>query len=161
MILDKPIALYVRIAQLLDKASPLADLLLRLWVAEVFWRAGVVKLQSIYSTLYLFQYEYHVPFLPPEVAAYLATGIELGFPVLLALGLFTRFTAGFLFVYNIMAVISYPALWATGFIDHKVWGIMLLVTLLHGPGALSIDAVLRRWWPAAPRRSTPQRLHPQ
>ncbi|OBS10834.1 DoxX family protein [Acidihalobacter prosperus] len=159
MILDKSTAAYARIAQWLDKAAPLADLLIRLWVAEVFWRAGMVKIQSMYSTLYLFRYEYHVPLLPPEVAAYLATGIELGFPVLLALGLFTRFTAGFLFVYNIVAVISYPALWATGFVDHKIWGIMLLATLLHGPGALSVDALLRRWWCGSPNRPHSNKPH--
>lgn len=145
MILDKPADVYVRVSAILDKASPLADLLLRLWVAEVFWRAGMVKIQSMYSTVYLFEYLYHVPLLPPVFAAYFATGIELAFPVLLALGLGTRFAAGFLFVYNIIAVVSYPALWSAGFTDHKVWGLMLLVTLLHGPGALSLDALLRRW----------------
>nr|WP_269449622.1 DoxX family protein [Acidihalobacter aeolianus] len=85
------------------------------------------------------------PCSPPVFAAYFATGIELAFPVLLVLGLGTRFAAGFLFVYNIIVVVSYPALWPTGFTDHKVRGLMLLVTLLHGPGVLSLDALLRRW----------------
>ncbi|AOV16995.1 hypothetical protein BJI67_07930 [Acidihalobacter aeolianus] len=146
MILDKSVDVYARVSAILNKASPLADLLLRLWVAEVFWRAGMVKIQSMYSTMYMFQHVYHVPLLPPDVAAYMATGIELGFPILLALGLFTRFAAGFLFVYNIIAVISFPALWSTGFTDHKVWGLMLLTTLLHGPGILSFDAAIRLWW---------------
>ncbi|AOU97948.1 hypothetical protein BI364_08220 [Acidihalobacter yilgarnensis] len=146
MILNNFANFYARISEILDKISPLADLLLRLWVAEVFWRAGMVKIQSMYSTVYLFEYMYHVPLLPPIFAAYLATGIELAFPVLLVLGLGTRFAAGFLFVYNIIAVVSYPALWPTGFTDHKVWGLMLLTTLLHGPGTLSFDAAIRLWW---------------
>lgn len=111
-----------------------------------------MKIASMSATIYLFQNMYHVPLIPPVPAAYLATGIELGFSVLLAFGILTRFTAGFLFIYNIIAVISYPALWSTGFIDHKVWGLMLLVTTLHGPGALSVDAAIRRWWSPIVRR---------
>lgn len=148
MIFSKSVAAYERVAHWLGKAAPISDLLIRLWVASAFWQAGQVKIASMSSTIYLFQNMYHVPFIPPGAAAYLATGIELGFPVLLAFGILTRFSAGFLFVYNIIAVVSYPALWSTGFTDHKVWGLMLLVTALHGPGALSVDAAVRRWWPS-------------
>ena len=49
-----------------------------------------------------------------------------------------------LFVFNIVAVISYPGLNEVGREDHVVWGIMLLVTALRGPGALSVDHLLRR-----------------
>lgn len=135
---------YARLVRALEAASPAADLLLRLWVANAFWQAGLVKAASMAATVFMFSSVYHVPLLAPVPAAYLATGIELVFPVLLAFGILTRFAAAFLFVYNIVAVISYPALWATGFTDHKVWGLMLLVTLLHGPGALSVDALLQR-----------------
>lgn len=138
-------AWHARLVGWMGAAAPLSDLLIRLWVADVFWRAGLVKIASMPSTIFMFQHIYHVPLIPPVPAAYLATAIELGLPVLLALGLWTRFAASFLFVYNIIAVASYPALWHTGFTDHKVWGLMLLVTALHGPGALSVDAVLRRW----------------
>ena len=157
MILSKSVATYERVAHWLGKAAPISDLLIRLWVARAFWQAGQVKIASMSSTIYLFQNMYHVPFIPPVPAAYLATGIELGFPVLLAFGILTRFSASFLFVYNIIAVIAYPALWSTGFTDHKVWGLMLLVTALHGPGALSVDAAVRRWWPSIRgRQSTGQ-----
>lgn len=139
----------------LNAASPLADLALRLWVARVFWRAGQVKIASMSSTIFLFQHQYHVPVLSPAAAAYLSTGIELVFPVLLGLGILTRFAAALLFVYNIIAVAAYPALWSTGFSDHKVWGLMLLVTLLHGPGAISVDALAQRWGPALWRRVVP------
>lgn len=96
------------------------------------------------STLFLFQYEYQVPLLPPLFAAYLGTAIELIFPLLLALGLAGRFAAAVLFVFNIMAVVSYPALQTAAKLDHLMWGIMLLVPLLHGPGKLSIDFFFRR-----------------
>jgi putative oxidoreductase len=92
----------------LDWLSSAIDLLLRLWVANIFWKAGMSKLASWSSTLYLFEYEYAVPFLPPEIAAYIGTGVEITMPVLLAVGLATRFSALVLFVFNIIAVVSYP-----------------------------------------------------
>jgi len=147
MIWSKLKAWHARLVGVLEAGSPLGDLLIRLWVANAFWQAGLVKIASMYSTVYMFRTVYHVPLLPPELAAYLGTGIELVFPVLLAFGIVTRFAAGFLFIYNIVAVVSYPALWPTGFTDHKVWGLMLLITVLHGPGALSVDAMVQRWAP--------------
>ena len=128
----------------LDFLAPLGDLTIRLWVANVFWKSGLTKIQSFDTTITLFTYEYHVPFLPPEIAAYLATAIELGFSVLLALGLAGRFSAFVLFVFNIMAVISYPGLNDAGLQQHQVWGIMLLMPLLHGPGKLSLDYLIGR-----------------
>jgi len=125
-------------------ASPALDLLIRLWVANVFWRSGLTKIMSWDSTLALFTYEFQVPLLPPEVAAALAAGIELSFPVLLALGLGARLSALALFLFNLMAVISYPGLSEVGLKDHTYWGLLLLVTLLHGPGKLSIDHFIRK-----------------
>lgn len=125
--------------------SPVIDLALRIWVGTAFFKSGLTKIESWDSTLYLFNNEYHVPLLPPELAAYLGTAAELGLPILLVLGLAGRFAAGALFIFNIVAVISYPDLGEVGLKDHQVWGLMLLVTLLHGPGRLAIDHVLRRW----------------
>jgi len=138
---------YGAVARGLTFLSPLADLAVRLWVANVFWKSGLTKIQSMDSTVMLFTYEYQVPVLSPTVAAYLGTFTELVFPVLLVLGLGGRFAAFALFVFNILAVISYPALEAAGIEQHQVWGLMLLVTLLHGPGKLSVDHfVCQRWF---------------
>ncbi len=123
----------------IDWLSPASDLLIRLWIANIFWKAGMVKIASWESTLYLFEYEYKVPFLPPEIAAYLGTGVELSMPILLAFGLATRFSALVLFVFNIMAVVSYPTLNEIGIKDHQYWGLLLLVPLFHGAGRLSLD----------------------
>lgn len=128
-----------RIYSKIDLAAPLANLAIRLWVANVFFKSGMLKLKSWDSTMYLFENEYDVPILPAEFAAMMGTAIELFFPVLLALGLAGRFGAFVLFAFNIMAVISYPDLNAAGIRDHQVWGIMLLVPLLYGPGKISID----------------------
>lgn len=133
-----------RIAGCSRLATPLADLLVRLWVARVFWKAGLSKFQSWETTLLLFENEYRVPLLPPATAAALGTFVELVFPVLLALGLFHRGAALVLFVFNIVAVVSYPELMAAGREQHLVWGILLLVSLSHGPGPWSLDHLIAR-----------------
>ena len=130
----------------LNFLSPLIDLGIRLWVANVFWKSGLTKIANWDTTLALFTNEYQVPLLSPEVAAVLGTGAELFFPVLLALGLGARFSAAALFVFNYIAVISYPDLNEVGIKDHIYWGILLLVTLLHGPGKISIDYFICRKW---------------
>lgn len=130
----------------LDGAQPLIDLGVRLWAAYAFWLSGVASLRDWETTVALFQYEYQVPLLPPTIAALLGTGVELVFPPLLAIGLAARFSAAALFVFNIIAVISYPGLSENGLKDHVYWGILLLVTLLHGPGRISIDHLLKLKW---------------
>ena len=125
-------------------AAPVLDLVIRIWVAKAFFLSGLTKIQSWDSTLALFENEYQVPLLPPELAAYMGTFTELFFPVLLVLGLGTRFAASVLFVFNIIAVISYPDLSEAGLKDHQYWGLLLLIPLLHGPGKISIDHFIRR-----------------
>ena len=147
----RALALARRGARALDHLAPLVDLALRLFVAAVFFKSGLTKIASWDATLSLFENEYAVPLLPPEAAALLGTGVELFFPVLLVLGLGTRFAAGVLFVFNAVAVLSYPDLGAAGLKDHQTWGLLLLVTLTHGAGALSLDGLLQRRAPALPR----------
>jgi putative oxidoreductase len=131
-------------AKALGYLAPLADLLLRLYVAKVFWDSGMTKIANWQSTLFLFQYEYQVPLLPYEIAAYLGTAAELVLPVFLALGLAGRLSALALFAFNIVAVISYPGLNAAGQMQHLMWGLMLLMPMVHGPGKFSVDYLLRQ-----------------
>ena len=151
MTTDQDVSLSNPIFGLIDKAiafisylSPILDIGLRLWVANVFWKSGLQKTQSWDSTLMLFEYEYSVPVLPFDVAAYLATGVELVAPVLLLLGLGTRVGALGLFVLNYIAAISYPDINIAGIKDHMLWGTMLAVTFFHGPGKISVDYLLKR-----------------
>jgi putative oxidoreductase len=130
--------------EILAFLTPVGDLILRCWVAYAFWVSGLTKIQNWGSTLYLFNDEYSVPLLPPEFAAYLGTATELGFPALLAFGLLGRFAALSLFLFNVVAVLSYPDLGAAGIEQHKIWGIMLLVCFLHGSGKLSIDHWIKK-----------------
>ena len=142
-IITKPYALFARS---LDFLQPLADLIIRLYVANVFWKSGVNKYQSWDTTVFLFEYEYSVPLLSPEMAAILGTATELIFPVLLVLGVLGRFSAFVLFVFNIIAVISYPGLNDAGVTQHILWGLLLLVPVVHGPGKLSLDHLLFKRW---------------
>ncbi len=136
--------LFERALRLPTLAAPLVDLALRLVVGAVFFNSGLTKIANWDSTLALFENEYAVPLLPPELAAWLGTGVELVMPVLLVLGLGTRLAAAITFVFNVVAVLSYPDLSAAGLKDHQYWGLMLLVTLVHGPGRLSLDHLIRR-----------------
>lgn len=136
---------YWRVVGGLNTAAPLFDLGLRLYVADVFLRSGLVKLQSWDATLYLFENEFAVPLLPPEIAAYLGTTAELTLPVFIALGFGTRLFALALFVFNAVAVISYPGLSPAGLKDHILWGTLMAVILFHGPGKLSLDDWLCKW----------------
>ena len=136
--------LHAGFARLVDKLQPLFALAVRLYVAHVFFASGLVKLSNWGSTLALFENEYHVPLLPPQVAAYLGTGAEIVLPVLLALGIGTRLSAIALFLFNVVAVISYPDLSDAGLKDHMLWGALILVTFVYGPGAYSLDRWLER-----------------
>jgi putative oxidoreductase len=124
--------------------APVLDLTIRIWVGMVFFQSGLTKIQSWDTTLSLFENEYAVPLLPPELAALLGTGAELFLPVFLVLGLGGRLSAAAMFVFNIIAVLSYPDLGEVGLKDHQYWGLLLLIPLLHGPGKISIDHFIRR-----------------
>jgi putative oxidoreductase len=93
------------------------------------------------TTLVLFEYEYQVPLLSFELAAYLATFGELVFPVFLIAGLGTRYSAIALSFVNIMAVVSYYATLAkgAGLVWHYLYGTMLLASILYGGGYFSVD----------------------
>mgnify|MGYP002400583282 FL=1 len=131
-------------ARFVDKLQPLFALAVRLYVARVFFASGLVKLSNWNSTLALFENEYHVPLLPPHLAAYVGTGAEIVLPVLLALGIGTRFSAIALFLFNIVAAVSYPDLSDAGLKDHMLWGALILVTLVNGPGKYALDRWLER-----------------
>jgi putative oxidoreductase len=123
---------------------PLSVLLLvfRFSIGSVFWHAGLTKITSWQTTIVLFQNEYKVPLLPPELAAYMATTVELTCPVLLVLGLAARLaTLPMLAQTLVIEAFVYPENW----IEHLTWASMLLLILTRGAGAISIDHWLARW----------------
>lgn len=119
--------------------KPLLLLGFRLYVAKVFLFSGLTKIQSWSTTLDLFRYEYAVPLLSAEVAAWLGTAAELILPVFLALGLLTRPAALALFIFNIVAATSYPDISPAGEWQHILWGALLAVIVVFGPEKISLD----------------------
>lgn len=128
-------------------------LLARIGIAGVFWRSGRTKVDDDWNittgTYFLFQDEYAVPLLPPDLAAQLATTAEHLFPVLLVLGLFSRVSAAALLVMTAVIQVSvYPGNWP----EHALWATALLLILLRGPGPVSLDHLLGRWLSGRRRR---------
>lgn len=134
-----------RLADLIPQSAIL--LLSRFAVANVFWRSGQTKVDGFSireETFFLFQEEYKVPLLPPDLAAYLATIAEHVFPILLAIGLASRLSALGLFGMTlVIQLFVIPGGWP----EHLLWFALLLLIVARGPGAISLDHLI---WSAAP-----------
>lgn len=109
-------------------------LLIRIWMAKIFWYSGLTKISSFNSTIYLFKYEYKVPFISPEIAAYMATTIELSVPSFLVIGLFSRLACLPLIVMTLVIQFTYLQL-----VEHLYWLFLLCTVLFYGPGRFSLD----------------------
>jgi putative oxidoreductase len=131
------------IIKLLDRIPyALIALIARAATFSVFFRSGSQKLADWNATLQLFENEYHVPVLPPHLAAYLAASVELGCSCLILIGLATRF--GVVMLLGLMAVIQifvYPSAWP----DHIQWFAFMFILLARGPGRISCDYLIGRF----------------
>ena len=146
--IDKVLPVLTALQNLLTHLQAPANLAARIFVGMAFFRSGLTKIADWETTLALFADEYHVPFLPTEVAAVAGTFGELFFPVLLIMGLLGRFSALSLFVINIVAVISLTDIAPAALQQHQFWGTLLAGIVLWGPGKWSVDAW---WWPKVSR----------
>ena len=142
-----PIQRTVETATALFAAIPISDvsLLARLSLTAVFWMSARTKvaegtlLSLSDNAIWLFREEYKLPLLPPELAAYLSPVGEHLFPVLLVIGLASRFAAaGLLMMTLVIEVFVYPAAYPV----HGPWAVCCLVIMIHGAGFLSIDHLL-------------------
>jgi len=118
-------------------------LIARIGMAATFFLSGRTKVSGFLtlkpSTYELFRTDYALPLIPPQIAAHLATYAEHGFPLLLVLGLFTRFAAsGLLFMTLVIEVFVYPDAWPI----HLTWAGLLLLMMARGAGKLSLDNLL-------------------
>jgi len=135
-----------RCADLLQ--SPFA-LVARVYVSWVFLKSGYLKVTDWDQTLSLFEFEYRVPLLSPLWGAITGAAGELVFSSLLILGLGGRLPAIGLFAVNLLAVISYWHVFSTdagiaGLQQHQLWGFILLMLIVYGPGSWSLDGWLAR-----------------
>ncbi len=127
----------------------------RLFPAAVFWRSGQTKVDGWTlndSALYLFQEEYRLPFLDPSLAANLAAISEHLFPLLLVLGLATRFSAlALLGMTLVIQCLVYPDAWPT----HGTWAMLFLWLVIRGPGRFSLDYLIVRTMPTVGSTTLP------
>lgn len=141
---------YHRVANV--AAGPIIEsgalLFTRVALAGIFWRSGRTKVEEgsfltlSDTTRFLFESEYSGVPIPPEVAAPLATFAEHFFPVLLVLGLATRFSALSLLGMTMMIqIFVYPDAWWT---THFVWVAMAAILMSRGAGLLSLDHLLTK-----------------
>lgn len=122
----------------------LVGLTARTSIAAVFFLSGRTKVEGVIdvsdSALFLFAEEYRLPLIPSDIAAHLTTYAEHLFPILLVLGLFTRFSAlALLIMTAVIQFLVYPGAWAT----HLVWAGLLIYLVRNGAGVLSLDRLLR------------------
>lgn len=117
--------------------GPIADLGIRLWLAQIFFVSGLIKLTNWDNALLLSQSEYPVSWLNPITAAYLGVSIELIGAMLLAIGLATRFAALALLILSLVIQFNYVAL-----DEHLFWAALFTWFVVRGAGVLSIDRML-------------------
>lgn len=139
----RALALWDRFAAALDALQPAAALAARLYVGWAFFASGLTKLRDWDITLALFTDEYKVPLLPPALAAFMGTAGELVLPVLLVLGLGGRFAALGLSVVNVVAVISLAEIAPAALQQHLLWGALLALVAIYGPGPWALGRWLR------------------
>ena len=110
-------------------------LVVRLWIAEIFFMSGLTKVKSWTTTVALFTNEYKVPILSPEIAAYITTTAELFFPILLIIGLMTPLSAlGLMCMTLVIELFVYPDT-----MEHYYWLLLMGILLTHGGGKLGLD----------------------
>jgi putative oxidoreductase len=140
----KPLAY---LARLLDPLQSVFALGTRWYVSWQFLKSGWLKVSDWSGTLDLFRHEYHVPLLPPVLAAVTGAFGELFFSILLVLGVAGRVGPLGLFAVNLMAVISYrQVLLAEGYEaalgQHILWGFMLAMLTVYGLGSIAVDRLV-------------------
>lgn len=144
----------------------LLPLLARLTLAGVFWRSLLTKVETFgvfkyteyindfaiershvklpvlplelkAATLQQFAGDFALPLIPASVAAWMATLGEFVLPILLLLGLFTRFAAfGLIIMTLVIQVFVFPEAWWG---SHALWFVIAGYIAVKGPGRLSLD----------------------
>jgi putative oxidoreductase len=137
----------------------LIALLARLAIGLTFWNSGQTKLEGYVaclpklscfkanpfslndSAIALFENEYLIPHIPPWLAAHAAALAEFVLPVLLFIGLATRFAAfGLLVMTLVIEIFVYPG----AYVIHGLWAAILITLIKYGPGKIALDHWLAR-----------------
>lgn len=128
----------------------LTMLVLRLTLALPFWKSGLTKWDGWFNLSFgaraLFADEYRLhwfgaqyPFPYPEGMALAAAVGEAALPVLLVLGLLTRYAAAGLLAMTAIIQLTYPDGWMN---FHLPWAAMAMAILTFGGGRIALDGLL-------------------
>ncbi|MDP1701302.1 MAG: DoxX family protein [Aestuariivirga sp.] len=128
----------------------LTQLVLRFGLAVPFWRSGVNKwdgflqLNDVAILLFSSEFQLHLPggpypFPAPAAMAFAAGAAEILLPILLVLGLATRFAAAGLLLMTLVVQLTVPGGWPL----HVAWAAMALGIMAWGPGRASLDHLIR------------------
>lgn len=129
------------------------NIAMRLVIFKVFWWSVQTKISGLTiggqhfafwnvsdSTFLLFDFEYGIPLIPSEIAAYLGTFGEFFLALMILLGFMTRFAAlGLMVMTMTIQFFVYPEAWWT---VHVFWTLILLYIMRNGGGAISLDRLL-------------------
>jgi len=140
-------------------AESIALLATRTALAGIFWRSGRSKvvdgsvLEISDATRHLFEYEYVGVPLPPEIAAVLSTYAEHFLPILLIVGLGTRFAAlGLWCMTMVIQIFVFPEAWWS---VHLLWAALAAVLISRGGGLFALDVAIARGLPGTSRSPQP------
>lgn len=122
--------------------APIFDLSVRLYLGYEFFKSGLTRWNdfsngSFDNQIFLFELEHPVPGLDPATAAYMTLAGEMILPIMLFVGLFSRFAAAGLLIMTAVIEFTY------GHFDvHILWAFLGLMIFIKGPGALSLDYLI-------------------
>lgn len=119
--------------------APFVELYCRVYIALIFWKSGSLALQDWDAVSYLYQYEFHVPYLHYCFAAVIGVGMEVVASILLAAGLAGRVAALTLFCTTLIIQLTYREMEV-----HVLWMLILALLIVRGPGKFSIDYFLKK-----------------
>ncbi|AWP24023.1 quinol oxidase [Acidiferrobacter sp. SPIII_3] len=138
--LSGPVRVIAAVYRLLERSTgPIVDLLIRLWLAKVFFVSGVLKIFGVSVEPYLSHVAYPVPWVEPLSPTYLGAALQMTIPILLALGLATRWAALYMLILVLVVQLNYLPL------DINLYSAVLFGWLVVcGAGSLSLDHLLAR-----------------
>ena len=125
----------------------LTMLVLRVTLALPFWKSGLTKWDGWFTisfgakALFADEYKLHwlgaqYPFPYPDLMALASAVGELALPLLLVLGLFTRYAAAGVLAMTLVIQLTYPDGWMN---FHLPWAAMALAVLTFGGGKIALD----------------------
>lgn len=149
--LSPPLRIFDGLSRLLARfPMSITQLALRFALAVPFWRSGLTKWDGFFQLsdtavylfaqefrLHLFGGEYALP--APHIMAFLSSCGEILFPIMLVLGLGTRFAAVGILAMTAIIQLTIPDGWAN---FHFPWAAMALAIVNYGPGKVSLDQLI-------------------